>query len=146
MQVTQQIYVVEEWVKNTREEVNVEVQSRPVVEKVVGALRQEKEGLSEKVKEAIQARDSAVVGLKTTERQVEDMCQKLHVTEINLATEKQAVVDLKAQLQQAKGAARVAREAVEAAVKASYKHGVLDTMTRLTEEVAVVCKDYCTES
>ena len=74
------------------------------------------------------------------------MCQKLHVTEINLATEKQAVVDLKAQLQQAKGAARVAREAAEAAVKASYEHGVLDTKTRLTEEVAVVCKDYCTES
>ena len=50
MQVTQQIYVAEEWVRNAREEVNAEVQSRPVVEKVVGALRQEKEGLSEKVR------------------------------------------------------------------------------------------------
>ena len=74
------------------------------------------------------------------------MCQKLHVTEINLATEKQAVLDLKAQLQQAKEAARVAREAVEAAVKASYERGVLDIETRLTEEVAMICKDYCTES
>ena len=55
-------------------------------------------------------------------------------------------MDLKEELQKAKDAAWVAREAVEAAVKASYKHGVLDIMTRLTEEVAVVCKDYCTES
>ena len=66
------------------------------------------------------------------------MRQKLHVTKINLATEKQAVLDLKVQLQQAKEAALVAREAIEAAVKASYEHGVLDTETRLTEEVAMV--------
>ena len=146
MQVTQQIYMAKEWVRNAREKVNAEVQSRLAAEKVVGALKQEKEGLSEKVKKAIQARDSAVVGLKTTERQAEDMRQKLHVIEINLATEKQAILDLKAQLQQAKEAAQVAREAVEAAMKASYERGVLDTETRLTEEVAVVCRDYCTES
>ena len=70
----------------------------------------------------------------------------MHVTEINLATEKELVLDLKAQLQKAKEAAWVAREAAEAAVKASYEHGVLDTENRLTEEVAVVCRDYCTES
>jgi len=29
---------------------------------------------------------------------------------------------------------------------ASYERGVLDTENRLTEEMAVVCKDYCTES
>ena len=79
-------------------------------------------------------------------RQVKDMRQQLHSIEINLATEKQTVLDLKAQLQQAKEAARVAREAIEAAVAASYEHGVKDTKARLTEEVAVVCKDYCTES
>ena len=71
------------------------------------------------------------------------MHQKLHVTETNLAIEKQSVLDLKAQLQKAKEAARVAREAVEAAVKAPYERGVLN---RLTEEVVVVCRDYCTES
>ena len=54
--------------------------------------------MSEKVKEAIQARNSAEAGLKTTKRQAEDMRQKLHVTEINLAIEKQSVLDLKAQL------------------------------------------------
>ena len=71
------------------------------------------------------------------------MRQKLHVTEINLAIEKQSVLDLKAQLQKAKKAAWVAREAVEAAVKAPYERGVLN---RLMEEVVVVCRDYCTES
>ena len=40
----------------------------------------------------------------------------------------------------------MAREAVEAAVKASYECGVRDTEARLTEEVAVVCRNYCTES
>ena len=151
MQVTQQIFVAEEWVKNSLEEVNAEVQSRLTAEKAVGVLRLEKESLSEKVKEAIKAQASAEAGLKTTTRQAEDMRQQLHLTEINLATEKQAVLDLKAQLQQAKEAARVAREAAEAAVAeaavaASYEHGVKDTEARLTEEVVVVCRDYYTES
>ena len=38
------------------------------------------------------------------------------------------------------------RDAAEAAVKASYERGVLDTEKRLTEEVAIVCRDYCVES
>jgi len=111
--------VADEWVKNSRDEINVEVQYRLTAEKAVGVLKQEKNSLADKVKEAIQARDSAVAGLKTMEKQAEDMRQKLHVTEINLATEKQVVLDLKAQLQRAKGVARVAREAAEAAMKAS---------------------------
>ena len=40
----------------------------------------------------------------------------------------------------------MAREAVEAAVKAFYKRGVRDTETQLAVEVAVVCRDYCTKS
>ena len=107
-----------------------------MAEKVVGVLRQEKESLSEKVKEAIQTRDSVEAGLKTTERQAKDMLQKLHVIEINLATEKQLVLDLKAQLQKAKEAARVAREATEATVKVFYECRVLDMENRLMEEVA----------
>ena len=70
----------------------------------------------------------------------------MHITEINLATKKQTVLDLRAELQKAKDVARVAREAAEAAVKASYERGVLDMETRLSKEVAVVCKDYCTKS
>ena len=96
MQVTQQIFVAKEWVKNSREEVNAEVQSRLTAEKTVGALKLEKERLSEKIKELIKAQDSAEAGLKTTMRQAKDMRQQLHVTEINLATKKQMVSDLKA--------------------------------------------------
>ena len=72
--------------------------------------------MSEKLKEADKARLSAEAGLKTTERQMEDQHQKLHITEINLATEKQTILDLKAELQKTKEAARVAREAAEAAM------------------------------
>ena len=56
------------------------------------------------------------------------------------------VSDLKAQLLQAKEAARLAREAAEAAVAASYERGVADIEARLTEEVVGVCRDYVTES
>ena len=77
-----------------------------------------------KIKEAIQACQSAETGLKTTKRQAEDMRQQLHITEINLATKKQSILGLKAELQKVKDAARVAREVAEAAVKASYEHGV----------------------
>ena len=74
------------------------------------------------------------------------MCQKMHITEINLAIEKQYVLDLMVELQRAKDEAHVAREAAEAAMKASYERGVHDTKARLFEEMVVVCKDYCTES
>ena len=88
VQVTQQIFVVEEWAKNTWEELNTEVQSCLAVEKAVGALKLEKERLNKKIKEAFKARDSAEAGLKTTTKQAEDMRQQLHLSEINLATKK----------------------------------------------------------
>ena len=74
------------------------------------------------------------------------MRQQLHIIEINLAIEKQIVSDLKAKLLQAKEAARLARKATEAAVAAFYECIVRDTEVRLTKEVAVVCRDYVTES
>ena len=55
-------------------------------------------------------------------------------------------MNLKAELQKTKKAARVAREATEATVNKSYEREVLDTETRLAEEVAIVCRDYVTES
>ena len=90
--------MAEEWAKNSWEEVNAEVQSRLVPEKAAGALKLEKEHLSEKIKDVIKARDSAEAGLKTTTKQAENMRQQLHLSEINLATEKQMVSNLKAQL------------------------------------------------
>ena len=77
MQVTQQVFVAEEWAKNSREEVNAKVQSRLAMEKAASALKLEKKRLSEKIKEVIKARDNVKAGLKTTTRQAEDMRQQL---------------------------------------------------------------------
>ena len=98
MQVTQQIFVAEEWVRNARKEANAVDLARADVEKSLGALKQEQVKLFEKLKEADQACRSAEAGLKTVERQAEDQRQKLHLIEIDLATEKQLVIDLKAKL------------------------------------------------
>jgi len=85
--------------------------------------------------------------LKTTEKQAEDQHQLLHVTEINLATEKQAVLDLKTALQKAKEEVQLAKEAAaEVEKRAAYQLGVEETKARLTEELSKVCRDYCSIS
>jgi len=146
MQVTQQIFVAEERAKKARENLHVEVQSRNTAEKAAGVLRLERDHLDYEVKKAQKVHASAEAGLKTTTKQAEDLHQQLHLSEVNLATEKQMVVDLKAELSKAKEAARVAREAAEAAVATSYERGLKDNEVRLTEEVATVCRDYITMS
>ena len=103
MHVTQQIFVVEEWVKDARNQVKAEAYSRVKVEKSL-ALKQEKVELSDKLVEVKRARLSAEVGLKIAERQAEDQRQQFHITEIDLATQKQLVMDLKAELQKVKEA------------------------------------------
>ena len=75
MQVTQQIFIAEEWAKNFREELNTEVQSRLAAEKAAGALSLEKERLGKEIKEAFKARENAEAGLKTTMKQAKDMRQ-----------------------------------------------------------------------
>ena len=119
MQITQQVFVAEEWVKNARDEVNAMAHFRANAKKALRALKQENAELSEKLKEAKQAHLSAEACLKTTEKQAKVQCQKLYITEINLGTEKQIVLDLKAEIQKAKDATRVAKEVIEATVKAS---------------------------
>ena len=75
------------------------------------------------------ARLSVEAGLKSVNSQAEDQHKQLHMTEIELATQRQLVLDLKVELQKAKDAARVAREASKATETASYERGVLDTET-----------------
>jgi len=91
--------------------------------------------------------------LKNVESQAENQRQKLYVTETNLATEKQTVLDLKAALQKAheeaqlaKEAAQLVKEASEAEKWAAYQLGAEETEARLTEELPEVCKDYCSIS
>ena len=87
--------------------------------------------LTNKLKEADKKRLNALAGLKTVETQAEDQRKLLYTTEIELATQKQFVMDLKAELQKVKDepkeAARVAKEATTAMEIASYERGVEDT-------------------
>ena len=62
----QQVFVAEEWVKHSREELNAEVQARLTAEKAVGALILDKDHLNKEVKEALKAQASAKARLKTT--------------------------------------------------------------------------------
>ena len=68
---------------------------------------------------------SVEAGLKIVERQVEDQCQKLHITEIELAIQRQLVLELKADLQKVKEAARMANEAFRAVEMVAYECNVL---------------------
>ena len=56
------------------------------------------------------------------------------------------VLDLKDELQKAQEALKVAQEAAKATELAAYERGVLETEARLTAEVTVVCREYCTET
>ena len=96
MQVTQQVFVAEEWAKHSQEELNAEVQAYLAAEKAAGALILDKDRLNKEVKEALKAQASAEAGLKTITKQAEDMRQQLHTAEINLATEREMVSDMKA--------------------------------------------------
>ena len=122
-----QVFVAEEWVKNARDEVNAEAHPRANVEKVLRAFKEEHKELTNKLKEVEKELLSALAGLKTVEVQVEDHHKLLYTTEIKLATQKQLVMDLKAELQkvkdEAKEAARVAKEATAVVEITSYKLG-----------------------
>ena len=98
--------------------------------------------MAEQLKEAIRARDGAEAGLKTTERQFEEVCKELHYYEINLATEKQMVTELREELRKTREATQVLKEATEADKQAAYALGVQETQGRLTEEFSAVARDY----
>ena len=81
--------------------------------------------------------------MKSTEKQFEDIRKQLHYNEINLATEKQLVTELREELRKAREAVQLVKEAAEAEKKVAYTLGVEETQARLTEEFSVVCRDYC---
>ena len=97
--------MAEEWVKNARNEARAAFDARSEVEVELGALKENHSKIAEQLKEAVRARDSAEAGLKTTEKQFEDICKQLHYIEINLATEKQLVTEFREELRKAKEAA-----------------------------------------
>ena len=71
-QVTQQVYVAEDWVQSANNKLDVEIQNRHDVEKALGVVNHEKTQLAEKFKAVESARQSAEAGLKNVEAQAED--------------------------------------------------------------------------
>ena len=135
--------MVEEWVKNARGEARAALDARSEVEVELGALKENHAKMAELLKEAVRVRDSAEAGLRTTKKQFEDMRKQLHYTEINMATEKQLVTELREELRKAREAAQLLKEAAEAEKQAVYTLGVQETQGRLIEEFSAVAKDYC---
>ena len=95
------------------------------------------------MKQVLRDKDRAEAGLKTTERQAEELRKELHYCEINLATEKQMVTDLRKELRKAREATQLLKEATQAEKQAAYALGVQETQSRLTEEFSAVARDYC---
>ena len=93
------------------------------MEAELGALKENHSKMAEHLKEAIRARDNAEAGLKTTERQFKEVCKELHYSEINLATEKQMVIELREELRKAREAAQLLKDATEAEKQAAYALG-----------------------
>ena len=124
--------MAEEWVKNARGETRLAQDAQAEVKVQLGALKEKQAKMAEQLKDAIRAKDSAEAGLKTTERKFEEIHKELHYSEINLATEKQIVTELREELRKAKEAAQLLKEATEAEKQAAYALGVQETLSRLT--------------
>ena len=135
--------MAEEWVKNSRNETRSTLDGRDTAEAQLGALKDKQSQLADQVKQALRDKDNVEAGLKTTKRQAEDLRKELHYCEINLATEKQMVMDLREELRKAREAAQLLKEAAEAEKQATYALGVQETQSRLTEEFSAVARDYC---
>ena len=106
--------MAEEWVKNARGETRLAQDARAEVEVQLDALNEKQAKMAEQLKEAVRAKDSTEAGLKTTERQFEEVRKELHYSKINLATEKQIVTELREELRKAKEAAQLLKEATKA--------------------------------
>ncbi|XP_050241220.1 uncharacterized protein LOC126690130 [Quercus robur] len=145
-QVTQQIYVAEEWAKKAREDMHKEAQSRSAAERAAGDLKRDFDRQGNELKEVKKANASAEAGLKNAEKQADELRKQLRHSEERLAAEQQAVSELKAELARTKEEARLSREVAEKAVVASYERGVHDAEERLAEEVATVCREYVTST
>ena len=142
--------MAEEFCRGNSSRAEVETQARAEVEKTLGSLQHNYAELMDKFKESENRRKSADAGLKTAESQAENQRKELFATQINLATEKQAVQDLKTALQKVEDElrrvreeAQLIREATEAEKSASRQLGAQETEARLSEEIPEVCRDYC---
>ena len=106
--------MADEWVKNACSEARAAFDARSKVKVELGTLKENHSKMVKQLKEAVRARDNAEASLKATEKQFEDIRKQLHYTEINMAIEKQLVTELCEELQKAREAAQLFKEAAEA--------------------------------
>ena len=111
--------MAEEWVKNARGETRVALDARAEVEAELGALKEKQAKMAEQLKDAVRVRDNVEAGLKTTERQFEEVRKELHYSEINLAVEKQMVTELREELRKARETTQLFKKAAEAEKQAA---------------------------
>ena len=90
--------MAKDWVRTTHNKFDAEVQTWREIEKALSTANHEKTQLVEKLKTAESARQSVKTGLKTAKAQAKNQRKQLYTTQINLATKKTAVLDLKAKL------------------------------------------------
>ena len=65
--------MAKDWVKGARSEAMAAFDARSEIKVELGALKENHSKLTKQLKEAVRARDSAEAGLKTTEKQFEDI-------------------------------------------------------------------------
>ena len=145
--------MAEEFCRGNRNRAEAETLARTEMEKTLGSLKHDHLKLTDEFKESENRRKSAEASLKSAETQAEDQRKELYSTQINLATERQAVQDLKTALQKVedelrrvKEEAQLIREATEAEKNAARQLGAEETEARLSEEIPEVCRDYCSIS
>ena len=109
--------------KNSCEETRAAHDARETAEAHLNALKDKQAQMADQVKQALQDKASAEASLKTTEKQAEGLRKELHYCEINLATKRQTVKDLREELSKAREVAQLIKEAAEAKKQASYALG-----------------------
>ena len=67
--------MAKEWVKNSCSETRLALDARAEAEAQLGTLKEKQAKVAEQMKEVLKVRDSAEVGLKTTKKQVEEICK-----------------------------------------------------------------------
>ena len=90
-------------------------------------MKQECKELASKLNAEERERRSVKAKLKNAQDQAKDQRKLLYQMEIELATQTQLILELKAELQKAKEAAQAKKEAVEASKQESYLLGVEET-------------------
>ena len=90
--------MAKEWVKDARNNVKNRVYLRLKTEKALGVAKEENKELLSKLIVEERERRSVEAGLKNAQTQTEDQHKLLYQTEIELATSRQLVMDLKVDL------------------------------------------------